>query len=131
MELLQNLLKYSRLMKAVPSSDKLVGTLDLVSAENVAKGIISRAIGAEKVFATVPTAVIYVHQTGDLRLPISDLRAFLETETDTVFDTLDIGEWVERAVALGLHPAVGAAFKRVEDTDGAMIFPSFVKDEEA
>ena len=131
MELLQNLLKYSRIIKAVPSSDKLVGTLDLVSAENVAKGIISRAIGAEKVFATVPTGVNYVHQTGDLRLPISDMRAFLETETDTVIDKLDIGEWVERAVAFRLHPAVGAAFKRVEDTDGPMIFPRFVKDEEA
>lgn len=118
-------------MKAVPSSDKLVGTLDLVSAENVAKGIVGRAMGAEEVSATAPAAVVYVYQTGDLCLPISDMRTFLETETDAVFDTLGIGAWVERAVALGLHPAVGAAFKRVEDTDDAMIFPTSVKDEEA
>ena len=131
MELLQNLLKYSRIMKAVPSSDKLVGTLDLVSAEKVAKGIVGRAMRAEEVSATTPAAVVYVHQTGDFRLPISDMRAFLETETDAVFDTLGIGEWAERAVALGLHPVVGAAFKRVEDTDGAMVFPSFVKGEVA
>ena len=31
------------------------------------------------------------------------------------------GKWVERAVALGLHPAVGAAFKRVEDMDVSWI----------
>ena len=59
------------------------------------------------------------------------MRAFLETETDAVFDTLGIGEWVERAVALGLHPAVGAAVKRVEDTDDAMVSPTLVIDEEA
>lgn len=129
MELLQNLLKYSRMMKAVPSSEKLVGTLDLVSAENVAKGIVGRVMGA-KVSATAP-AVVYVHQTGDLCLPLSDMRAFLETETGAEFDTLAIGKWVERALALGLHPAVGAAFKHVEDRDGAMVFPTFVKDEEA
>ena len=129
MELLQNLLKYSRIMKAVPSSEKLVGTLDLVSAENVAKGIVGRVMEA-KVSATAPAAVVYVHQTGDLCLPLSDMRAFLETETGAEFDMLAIKEWVEQAIALGLHPAVGAAFKHVEDTDGALVFPTFVKDKE-
>ena len=114
-------------MKAVPSSAKLVGALDLVLAETVAKGTICRVMGGAK--ASTTAAVIYVHQTGDLCLPLSDMRAFLETETDAVFDTLVIEDWVERTVALGLHRAVGAAFKRLEDTNDVMVFSAFVKRE--
>ena len=70
MELLQNLLKYSWIIKVVPSSAKLVGTLDLVSAENVAMGTIGRVMGGAKTSTTAPAAtVIYVHQTGDLCSP--------------------------------------------------------------
>ena len=45
-ELLQNLLKYSRLLRATPASDKLRGTLNLVSVESVAKGIVGMALGS-------------------------------------------------------------------------------------
>ncbi|KAL8678456.1 MAG: hypothetical protein Q9186_005194 [Xanthomendoza sp. 1 TL-2023] len=129
MELLQNLLKYSRLMKAVIVSSKLQGELDLVSAENVAAGIVSRAIASREGLLDAPAGVTYVHQTGDFCLPISEMRGFLETETQASepYEELSISEWVDRATDLGLHIAVGAAFKKVEKMGLEMMFPSFVK----
>ena len=80
LELLQKLLKYSRLMRATPVAEKLQGALDLVTAEHVAEGIAGCAIRAQSPH-TEPAVVGYVHQTGDFCLPISDLKIFLGTET--------------------------------------------------
>ena len=129
MELLQNLLKYSRIMKAVPNTAKLVGALDLVSVENVAAGIVGSVTGASSSSAVIPSNVQYLHQTGDLCLPISDMKSFLESETDAVFEVLAMGVWAQRAEGLGLHPAVAAAFASVESMKGEMNFPTFVKEE--
>ena len=125
MELLQNLLKYSRLMKAVPVSEKLQGSVDLVSAENVAQGIVGRAMETRSSFPS--PSVKYVHQTGDFCLPISHMKAFLEKETNVLFESMSIEKWADEAVGLGLHVAVAAAFRYVKDMQGAMIFPKFVK----
>lgn len=125
MEFLQNLFKYSRLLKAVPSSDKLQGVIDLVSAENVAQGIVASALGGNR--SPGSQSVTYIHQTGDFRLPISGMKDFLESETKETFETINISEWADRATGLGLHPAVAAAFKHVEELKSAMVFPAFVK----
>ncbi|KAL8706325.1 MAG: hypothetical protein Q9201_000608 [Fulgogasparrea decipioides] len=138
-EFLQNLFKYSRAMKATMASDLLQASLDFVAAENVAKDIIANAIAGDQeqrlldaspITTTAAAAVVtYVHQTGDFCLPISDMKVFLETETEASepFELLPIGDWVDRATALGLHVSVGAAFQKVEDTGTRMVFPSFVK----
>ncbi|KAI4118131.1 MAG: hypothetical protein LQ345_001755 [Seirophora villosa] len=93
-ELLQNLLKYSRLMRAIIVSPKLQGELDLVSAENVASGIVGKAIEGQECLHNMPARVTYVHQTRDLCLPISDMKVFLEMETKASqpFEVLSIGE---------------------------------------
>lgn len=126
MELLQNLLKYSRLMRATPASRKLRGALDLVSVESVAKGIVAMALDARSSLSH-EAKVVYVHQTGDFRLPIEGMKSFLEAETGEMFETLDIVEWSDRAVGLGLNVTVATAFKNVETMQGPMVFPAFVK----
>lgn len=123
LDLLQNLLKYSRMMKAVPVSENLRGALDLISVEHVTEGIV------EEVTENCPEAegmVRYTHQTGDVELPISGMKGFLEREMGEVIETLPIGEWALKAEAEGLHSAVSAAFANVEDS-GVLAFPRFVK----
>ncbi|KAA6407229.1 MAG: hypothetical protein FRX48_09031 [Lasallia pustulata] len=123
LDLLQNLLKYSRVMKAVPVSENLRGALDLISVEHVSEGVV------EEVMQNCPDAermVRYTHQTGDLDLPISGMKDFLERETGEVIETLPIGAWALKAEAAGLHSAVAAAFKNVEDL-GVLAFPRFVR----
>ena len=125
MELLQNLFKYSRLLRATPASEKLKGALDLVSVESVAEGIVAMAL--EMGSPSYGTKVTYVHQTGGFCLPIEGIKSFLEAETGEKFETLDIREWADRAVEVGLNIIVAAAFKNVESMQRPMVFPEFVK----
>ena len=125
MELLQNLFKYSRLLRATPAIENLKGALDLVSVESVAKGVVGMALEMRP--SSYGTRVTYVHQSGEFRLPIEGLKSFLEAETGEKFETLEIREWTDRAMEVGLNITVAAAFKNVESMQRPMIFPDFVK----
>ena len=125
MELLQNLFKYSRLLRATPASENFKGALDLVSVESVAKGIVGMALGTRS--HSYGQEVTYVHQTGGFCLPIEDLKSFLEAETGEKFETLNVRDWADRAVEVGLNFTVAAAFKNVESLQRPMVFPKFVK----
>ena len=123
LDFLQNLLQYSRMLKVVPVSTNVRGALDFISVEHVAAGIV------EQVMNNRPEAegvVRYTHHTGDLDIPISEMKEFMERETGEVIETLPIGEWALKAEAVGLNTAVSAAFKNVEALD-VLAFPRFVK----
>ena len=123
LDLLQNLLKYSRMMKCTRVSPNLRGAMDLVSVGSVTNGVVQELMANR---APPPGEVRYTHQTGDFNLPISDMKGFLEKENGEVFETLPIEEWADRAESVGLHSAVAAAFKSVKDLS-TMAFPRFVK----
>lgn len=123
MDLLQNLLKYSRMMKAVPVLKNLSGALDLISVEHVTDGIVEEVMND---CAWAERMVRYTHQTGDLDLPISEMKEYLAGEMGETIETLPIREWALKAEAVGLHSAVSAAFKNVESL-GVLAFPKFVK----
>ena len=123
LDLLQNLLKYSREMRAVPTSPNLRGALNLISVKQVTDGIISHIVNDCR---AVSGEVAYVHQTGDHDLPIAGMKEFLEQESGQAVEVVPIGEWAARAESAGLHSTVVAAFKNVERL-GVMSFPRFVK----
>ena len=124
LDLLQSLLKYSRLMGAVPVSPNLRGALDLVKVENVVGGVLRTVLNG---MATPPT-VQYLHQTGDFDIPMTGLKAFLDKESGGDCAILSLREWASRAKSLGLHEVVVAFFEKVEDF-GVMTFPRLVKGE--
>ena len=71
-------------------------------------------------------SVKYVHHTGDLDLPISGIKDFLEKESNEAFRTLPIGEWVQRAESIGLDSIVAAYLGNLEN-NGLIVFPKIVK----
>ena len=75
LDLLQNLVKYSRTIKAVPVSENLRGALDLISVEHVSEGVVEEVM---QNWREAERMVRYTHQTGDLDLPISGMKDFLE-----------------------------------------------------
>ncbi|KAI1176375.1 beta-ketoacyl synthase domain-containing protein [Nemania sp. FL0916] len=133
-DLLQSLLHFSRKMRAVPISDRLRGSLDLISLENAARNITADVLtntprqqqlqGHE----ATPGVVTYVHQTGDLDIPLHEMEQYLEKESggQARYDRLPIREWAARAESQGLHTVVAAVFTNAE-TLGSLAFPTFVK----
>ncbi|RAH75492.1 uncharacterized protein BO66DRAFT_467184 [Aspergillus aculeatinus CBS 121060] len=120
-DLLQNLLRYSRHLKAVPVSTNLKGSLDLVSVQNVARGVV-KAVVAQSIDQR---EVAYSHLTGDFELPIDGLKEYLEGETGEAFAMLPIREWARRAEGAGLHRAVATVFSRVDELALPLQFPRF------
>ncbi|PYI00038.1 beta-ketoacyl synthase domain-containing protein [Aspergillus ellipticus CBS 707.79] len=125
-DLLQNLLRFSRRLRAVPMSTNLQGSLDLVSVDNVTRGIVNAVMTPRQITwgNTGNAKVVYAHLTGDLDLPIAGLKDYLEKETGERFITIPIAEWARRAEEMGLHRAVTTAFANVERM-GVLRFPRF------
>lgn len=120
LDIFQNLLRFSRLLQAVPASQNLRGALDLVSLETVAGNIV------RELHRQTESSITYLNQTGDLDLPLSDLKAFLENEGQKTFVVLPMREWVARAAAVGLHATLVAYFKKIKSM-GTITFPRYLK----
>ncbi|PYI16870.1 beta-ketoacyl synthase domain-containing protein [Aspergillus violaceofuscus CBS 115571] len=120
-DLLQSLLRYSWHLRAVPVSTNLKGSLDLVSVQNVARGVV-KAVVAQSIDQR---RVAYSHLTGDFDLPIDGLKEYLEGETGEAFAMLPIREWARRAEGAGLHRAVATVFSQVDELAMPLQFPRF------
>jgi hybrid polyketide synthase/nonribosomal peptide synthetase ACE1 len=127
-DLLHTLLGYSRVLRAVPLSENLWGWLDLVNAAQVSADIVQMVVD-NKPRATDARSVSYVHQTGDMAIPIDEMKEFFEDECGGahVFAKLPIEEWARRAEQAGMRPAVAAVFANVPRLPRALCFPRFIK----
>ena len=124
LDMLQNLLKYSKILRAVPFSANLKGSLDLVYPENVSRNIVRDVLAVEN-----PEGIHYRNHTGDVDLPIDGMKEHLEKNSGESYDRLPIRQWASLAESKGLHSALAALFGNVDDV-GVLSFPEFIKDRE-
>ena len=121
-DIIHNLVKYSRLMKAVPISDRWHGYLDFISVESVASGVV------DEVVSKGSGSIEYLHHCGALVVPITGMKEFLEGESGSSFTALALSEWAERAVGFGLDRMVAAYLDTLK---GSITFPRLVRSRKA
>ncbi|KAI9753134.1 MAG: putative Hybrid PKS-NRPS biosynthetic cluster [Chaenotheca gracillima] len=121
MDLMSNILKYSWLMKAVPYSASWQGYLDFISVDKVATAV------AREVHDNKPKSgsLTYLFESGDLELPVEDIQAALEKETNSQFAVLSVKEWASRAQNAGLDALVAIYLGGAESTP--LVFPRLLK----
>ncbi|ORY68694.1 uncharacterized protein BCR38DRAFT_472189 [Pseudomassariella vexata] len=126
-DLLHTLLGYSRKLAAVPVSENLWGWLDLVAVSRVSNDVVQMV--HDNLPRSLDGGVSYVHQTGDMAIPIEEMKEFFEEECGHTrkFEKLPIDEWARRAEVAGMRPAVAAVFGNVPRLARALCFPRFVK----
>ncbi|KAI0802199.1 hypothetical protein GGR55DRAFT_683448 [Xylaria sp. FL0064] len=126
-DLLHTLLGYSRRLKAVPVSENLWGWLDLVDVHRTSNDVVQKVVDNKPRSTTGD--VSYVHQTGDIVIPIDEMKEFFEAESGhtVAFEKLPVEEWARRANAAGMHSAVAAVFGNVPRLPRALCFPRFIK----
>ncbi|MCJ1477282.1 hypothetical protein MMC13_005953 [Lambiella insularis] len=120
LDIFQNILKFSRLSRSIPESQKLHGALDLVSLNTVAGNIV------RELHRKPQPSVVYLNHTGDIDLPLSALKAFLERESAADFTVLPMNTWAAKAESLGLHATLVAYFQNLE-TMAPITFPRYLK----
>nr|AKL78827.1 GLNRPS8 [Glarea lozoyensis] len=103
LDIMHNLLRYSRKMKAVPDLSSWRGWFDFIPVDDVASGILK----ATSLHRSLPSPVLkYIHQSGQIEVPIGDFKTFLENESKDEFEMFSSDDWIRRAQESGLHELV-------------------------
>ncbi|KAK2058346.1 AMP-binding enzyme [Colletotrichum caudatum] len=106
-DLFQNLLRYSRILQAVPVFSSMQGYLNLVEVEDVARGV------CDDVFIDADSEVNYRHRISGINLSMDKLADFIRDQTKSPVEVLDVHTWSARAEAQGLSETVSEWFKKV------------------
>ncbi|EXK77811.1 hypothetical protein FOQG_17497 [Fusarium oxysporum f. sp. raphani 54005] len=114
MDIIWNMLRYSKLIKAVCVFPNVRGFLNMVPLEQVVESMM-RNIHA-RVEEEGNGAVRYQHEVGDGTVPFSEMRQFIEDILGEPVAELALDEWVRLAAGFGMHPMLSAFFKSLGDS---------------
>ncbi|KAL9629344.1 MAG: hypothetical protein Q9164_006922 [Protoblastenia rupestris] len=120
MDIMNNTLRFSRTMKAVPSMAGWTGYFDFIAVESVAKGIVGEtlAIGHRQRSPPRENFPVYIHHSGETVIPIDGFKEHLEREEKREYRTLSLKDWVKAAVQLGLDELVAAFLNTIPEAAG-------------
>ncbi|KAK2030524.1 PKS-NRPS hybrid [Colletotrichum zoysiae] len=108
-DLMTNLLRFAKEIKAVPDTAAWKGWLDFVSVESAAMQIV------DEVYEDYswPGNVKYLYESGEEVIPLADLRGVLGRETRSKVEELPMEEWAARAEAQGMSVLLGEYLRAV------------------
>ncbi|CAG8958435.1 hypothetical protein HYFRA_00011112 [Hymenoscyphus fraxineus] len=126
LDLIEDLLKFSRLLRAVPSSGKVRGFVHIISVDECARGIVGQMTGMD-----VGCGVRFLNHIGGTTIPLGDLKGYVERDVGegVEVEVVSFRVWVERAVAVGLHATVASYFEGIENS-GGIVYPLLVRGSE-
>ncbi|KAI9708162.1 MAG: putative Hybrid PKS-NRPS biosynthetic cluster [Bogoriella megaspora] len=122
LDLMTNLLNFSKKMHKVPNSPAWKGSLNFVSVENAAHWILDEV----KHDNTHNSGTVkYVYESGDLEIAVQDMQRSLEKQTGERFQTLSVQEWTKAAVAEGLDALLAEYLLGASEVP--IVFPKLLK----
>ena len=137
---MNGLMRYVKELRAVPEVKYLRGALDMVFVQSVCETIGRCVLDGADHSEAKEGELRYVHEVGDVVVPLDRMQDLLKIELEfkayssgtlkegdaSECAVLPMAEWIAKAVALGLHPAVAAL---IEGMDGANKphFPRLIK----
>ncbi|KAL8701231.1 MAG: hypothetical protein Q9224_000596 [Gallowayella concinna] len=133
LDIMHNMMIYSVLTGTVPASEKWKGTMDFISVEKAAEGILQDALvdRRQSVAAAATTAggaaVEFRHQAGEIVVAMEDMRAYLEKETGAEFAVVSLNDWIEKAREQGLSALVADFLTEVEKAEEDVVFQKLVR----
>ncbi|KAI1081410.1 putative polyketide synthase [Whalleya microplaca] len=113
MDWVNALVEYSHRLQVVPRYEHTRGALDFVYVATAVQDIVRHVVGNR---AQKP--VTYVHQVGDLVLPVDNMKELAGTGK-LPYQEVSIADWAARAMVAGLHPAVASVIETM-DAPGTM-----------
>ena len=118
--------RFSKMMKAVPVSKRWRGVLDFVAVERAAEGVLCavRDGGGE---GGGEGLVRFLHHCGERVVPVQGMKEFLEAEDGVQYRTVSLREWIGMATAEGMDVLVATYLGALDEADEDVVFQSYVK----
>ncbi|KAL8909684.1 MAG: hypothetical protein Q9171_004929 [Xanthocarpia ochracea] len=117
LDIVHSVLRYSKMMKAVPDLAGSSGAFDFIHVDTVAREIVaSCTVGHEEEEETTEGenreggggGLRYVHHSGEEIVPVDQLKGYLESSAGGSFKVLSMKEWVAGAMERGLDEVLGS-----------------------
>lgn len=126
-DIINNLLVYSRRMKAVPQLEGWEGHFDFVqghvAASNIVESLMTAMAESAQDGPRGRQSVQYVHESGETVIPINDLSAYLAKDEGAPFKIIAMHEWISKAMQQGMTSIVGDFLRDMQETGKQMILP--------
>ena len=111
------LLHYAHRIEAVPKVQHNKGALDLVYVQSVCEDAIRELLDNTPKSAD---GVTYVNNVGDVVIPMDRLADMAKQKGKKgLYNVLPMEEWVRKAIAAGLHPAVAGLIETLNEPESA------------
>lgn len=124
-DIVQNIIGFSKIMKAVPSMENYRTVLDLIDVTTVAWEIcclaLRRASSERQDFEVF-------HHCSDRKISMKDLQKQLESESGHAFESIPLEQWLSKATTAGLSDIVCTAIRSVIGPGGGIIVPRLSKE---
>lgn len=118
------LLHYSHRIQAVPKVEHNKGSFDLVYVQSVCDDIVGELLHNTPRQAN---GVTYVNNVGDIVIPMDRMAEIAKQKGEKdLYSVLPWDEWMQKAIAAGLHQAV-AALVETFDQPGGPSYPALAK----
>ncbi|KAL8923718.1 MAG: hypothetical protein Q9208_004470 [Pyrenodesmia sp. 3 TL-2023] len=129
LDIMHNMMIYSILTGTVPASEKWKGTMDFISVEKTAEGILKDALVDRSSVAAAATGeeVVFRHQAGEIIVAMEDMQAYLEKETGAQFELVSLTDWIRKAREQGLHALVAEFLTEVEKSKEYVVFQRLIR----
>ncbi|RGP81853.1 polyketide synthase [Fusarium longipes] len=118
---LNALLRYSKLLKAVPNVDELNvhGYFDFLPVENVAREIAASVVSSQ----TSQPGVKFRHYSSGTRVSPSRFAAYMQKTYGGEFRELKLEEWIEQARTKGIEELIVLYLQAIVEKGGRITFP--------
>ncbi|KAG0156871.1 hypothetical protein PDIDSM_4053 [Penicillium digitatum] len=119
-DLIQSILKISVDRGAVPTTDGWAGGFDFVPVADVATGICNAILKRED---TVSDRLQILHHCGDVKIPVGDLKTFLEHRFGVELRIVDVDTWMEEARQSDLPEALESLIGATLRSENGQVVP--------
>ncbi|KAJ5788789.1 hypothetical protein N7457_003779 [Penicillium paradoxum] len=126
LDLMGNVIRYTRETQKVPDSNLWTGVFDLISVQSVASQLLE-AVHQSDQRGTEPPArsVRYLYESGEIIVGRDEIIPLMESGTGQQFKAVPLAEWVTSAEEVGMSRLLGEYLRRA--SDGQVLLPRLIK----
>jgi amino acid adenylation domain-containing protein len=117
---LNGVLRYTRLMRAVPHFAKVEGYVDIKEADDIARDIVASAIAMA---GSSSTGVHFRHHSSGRKVTMEEWPGYMGELTGETFEVLELPDWIARARKAGIHPLIATYLEGVVEKEELGLFP--------